>query len=143
LSALYQLAAPNTPTKARQQVAERIEAGETLSCTTVAEVIAEAKNGGAAEDGRSPPGRGRSRSTSQPIPRATGAALILGNEAGNAGRPVSAGRPVKSNRHHQGDLRWHLSISYRNRSQCRFHPSPGIISLATGNLASSAPSWRP
>ena len=50
VSALYQLAAPNTPTEARQQVAERIEAGETLSCTTVAEVIAEAKNGGAAED---------------------------------------------------------------------------------------------
>ena len=31
LSALYRLAAPNTPTEARQQVAERIEAGETLS----------------------------------------------------------------------------------------------------------------
>jgi hypothetical protein len=50
VSALYQLAAPNTPTEARQQVAERIEAGETLSCTAVAEVIAETKNGGAAED---------------------------------------------------------------------------------------------
>jgi hypothetical protein len=50
LSALYQLAAPNTPIEARQQVAERIESGETLSCATVTEVIAEAKNGGAAED---------------------------------------------------------------------------------------------
>src|SRR6516165_2338550 len=51
LSALYQLAAPKTPGRARDEVAERIEAGETLSCATVAEVIAEAKNGGAVAGG--------------------------------------------------------------------------------------------
>ena len=36
ISALQQLAAPSTPQEARVEVAERIEAGETLSCTTVA-----------------------------------------------------------------------------------------------------------
>jgi hypothetical protein len=42
-SALYLLAAPATPPKAVDQVAARIEAGERMSCATVAEVIAKAK----------------------------------------------------------------------------------------------------
>jgi hypothetical protein len=44
LSSLYQLAAPNTPEEARQEVAERIEAGEQPSFAAVTEVIAQAKD---------------------------------------------------------------------------------------------------
>jgi hypothetical protein len=50
MSALYRLAAPNTPQEARDEVAERLEAGEQPTCAMVTEVIAKAKNGGAAED---------------------------------------------------------------------------------------------
>jgi hypothetical protein len=44
LSSLYQLAAPKTPEEARQIIAERIEAGEQLSCAAVTEVIAQSKD---------------------------------------------------------------------------------------------------
>jgi hypothetical protein len=44
LSSLYQLAAPNTPEEARQIIAQRIEAGEQLSCAAVTEVIAQSKD---------------------------------------------------------------------------------------------------
>ena len=48
ISALQQLAAPSTPQEARVEVAERIEAGEKVSCATVTEVIAQAKGKGPA-----------------------------------------------------------------------------------------------
>jgi Protein of unknown function (DUF3102) len=50
VTALFQLTKPNTPNEALQQVAEHIEAGETPSCAEVAEIIAEAKTGGADSD---------------------------------------------------------------------------------------------
>jgi hypothetical protein len=43
MSALYRLAAPNTPQEARDEVAERIEAGEKLSCAEVQKTIKRAK----------------------------------------------------------------------------------------------------
>jgi hypothetical protein len=43
VSALYQLAAPNTPDEARTEVVERVEAGEQPTCAMVTEVIAKAK----------------------------------------------------------------------------------------------------
>jgi hypothetical protein len=43
MSALYRLAAPNTPQEARDEVAERIEAGEKVSVAAAAEAIAKAK----------------------------------------------------------------------------------------------------
>jgi hypothetical protein len=44
LSGLYQLAAPKTPDAARAEIAERVEAGEKVSCAKVTEVIAKAKD---------------------------------------------------------------------------------------------------
>jgi hypothetical protein len=43
VSALYLLAAPSTPESAVEAIADRIDAGEKLSCAEVTEVIAEAK----------------------------------------------------------------------------------------------------
>ena len=43
LSALYQLAAPKTPGRARDEVAERVEAGEKVSCAAVTAAIAQAQ----------------------------------------------------------------------------------------------------
>jgi hypothetical protein len=43
VSALSQLAAPNTPQEARDEVAARVEAGERPSCAMVTEAIAQAK----------------------------------------------------------------------------------------------------
>jgi hypothetical protein len=43
LSALYQLAAPKTPDRARKEIVERIEDGEEISVAKVTEAIAEAK----------------------------------------------------------------------------------------------------
>jgi hypothetical protein len=47
VSALYRLAAPNTPVEARQKIAQLIEAGEKPSVAEVTEVVARAKNGAA------------------------------------------------------------------------------------------------
>jgi hypothetical protein len=44
VTALYQLSDRSTPKAARDVVAERIEAGEKLSCATVTEIITKAKN---------------------------------------------------------------------------------------------------
>ena len=49
MSALYRLAAPNTPQEARDEVAERIEAGEKVSVAAVAETITKAKSTGKAK----------------------------------------------------------------------------------------------
>jgi hypothetical protein len=45
VSAIYQLAAPSTPDEARTEIAERIKAGEKVSCTAVSETIARQKAG--------------------------------------------------------------------------------------------------
>jgi hypothetical protein len=50
LSVLYLLAPPSVPQEALDEVAERIAAGEQLSCTEVGRVIAEAKNNSTAEN---------------------------------------------------------------------------------------------
>jgi hypothetical protein len=44
VSAIYLLAAPSTPDEVRNQVAERVKAGEKLTCAKVTEAIAQAKN---------------------------------------------------------------------------------------------------
>jgi hypothetical protein len=50
VSALSQLAAPNTPQEARDEVAARVEAGERPSCAMVTEAIAKAKGKNADSD---------------------------------------------------------------------------------------------
>jgi hypothetical protein len=44
VTALYQLAAPSTPVPVRDEILDRLKAGERLSCATVTEVIAKAKD---------------------------------------------------------------------------------------------------
>jgi hypothetical protein len=43
VTALYQLAAPSTPVQVRDEIVNRLKAGERMSCATVAEVITKAK----------------------------------------------------------------------------------------------------
>jgi hypothetical protein len=50
VSAVYQLCESSTPKEARDNITERLAAGEELSCAAVTAAIAQAKNGGADSD---------------------------------------------------------------------------------------------